>query len=409
VTHRSTRLRHFFQHTVLGNLWWALGGLLGLMQGVVGHWLLVVAAGRQGPGWGLALALALALVAANLALLPRLRRARQQGGWPRQAARAYTSVGIATLILGLAIASLWVGAVPAGLVLGWLGVSPQLAFELFRVVSAGVMLLLTTLLVWSFTAGARRIELTHTRIPVPGLHRSLSGLRLAQLSDLHIGNGMEGERLASLVQRVNHLQADVIVLTGDLFDFDPRFLEEGARGLQGLRARHGVYAVLGNHDAYTGSERVARALAEHAPGLRLLRGEFLRLPLAQPLYLAGVDDPGSGWAARDFEIAALAELAVVLPDDGPCVLLAHRPEAFLQASRLGIPLVLAGHTHGGQLALPLFESRLNLARLITRFDRGLFRENGSILYVNRGAGMAGPQMRIGSSREIAILELHAEA
>lgn len=404
---QPTRPQRFFRDIVLGNLWWTLGGLLGVMQAVVGHWFLVVAAGRRGPGWGLGLVLAAALVAANLALLPRLRRARQRGGWPRQMARFYTAIGLATLILGLAIVSLWLAAVPAGWVLGWLGVSAQLAFELFRLASAGVVCLLMTLLLWSFTGGARRIEQTHTRVSVPGLDSALAGLRFAQLSDLHIGNGLEGERLVALVRRVNQLRADVIVLTGDLFDFDPRFLEEGARALAGLHARHGVYGVLGNHDDYTGADRVAAALAEFAPGLRLLRGESLRLPVEQPLYLVGVDDPGRGWAARGFEIAELDEIAAALPEDGPSVLLVHRPEAFPQAACLGMGLVLAGHTHGGQLALPPFERRLNLARLITRYDRGLFRENGSTLYVNRGVGMAGPQMRIGAPREIAILELHA--
>jgi predicted MPP superfamily phosphohydrolase len=87
------------------------------------------------------------------------------------------------------------------------------------------------------------------------------------------------------------------------------------------------------------------------------------------------------------------------------VLLVHRPETFPQAARLGFPLVLAGHTHGGQLALPSVGGRLNLARLVTRYHRGLFRENGSVLYVNRGAGVAGPALRINCPREITTIEL----
>ena len=86
------------------------------------------------------------------------------------------------------------------------------------------------------------------------------------------------------------------------------------------------------------------------------------------------------------------------------VLLVHRPEAFPQAARLGFPLVLAGHTHGGQLALPSLGGQLNLARLMTRYHRGLFRENGSVLYVNRGAGVAGPAVRVNCPREITTIE-----
>jgi predicted MPP superfamily phosphohydrolase len=137
----------------------------------------------------------------------------------------------------------------------------------------------------------------------------------------------------------------------------------------------------------------------------LLRKDLVRLALPAPLYLAGVDDPGTLWTARDLELPALEELARALPEDGPVLLLVHRPEVFPQAARLGFPLVLAGHTHGGQLAVPGLAHRFNLARLMTRFDRGLFRENGSVLYVSRGAGVAGPALRISSPREITTLEL----
>jgi hypothetical protein len=132
---------------------------------------------------------------------------------------------------------------------------------------------------------------------------------------------------------------------------------------------------------------------------------LVRLPVAAPLYLAGIDDPGRDWTARGVDIPDLQLLAEELPCDGPTVLLVHRPEAFPQAARLGFPLVLAGHTHGGQLALPSLGGRLNLARLVTRYHRGLFRENGSVLYVNRGAGVAGPALRVNCPREITTIEL----
>jgi hypothetical protein len=169
-----------------------------------------------------------------------------------------------------------------------------------------------------------------------------------------------------------------------------------------------VFAVLGNHDTYTGTEKVVAALRDHAPSLRLLRKELVRVPVSAPLYLAGVDDPGRDWAARDVDLPDLQALAEKMPTDGPTVLLVHRPEAFPQAARLGFSLVLAGHTHGGQLALPSVGGRLNLARLFTRYHRGLFRENGSVLYVNRGAGVAGPALRINCPREITTIELVSE-
>jgi predicted MPP superfamily phosphohydrolase len=185
-------------------------------------------------------------------------------------------------------------------------------------------------------------------------------------------------------------------LTGDLFDSDSSFVEDGVRVLSGLRARHGVYAVLGNHDSYTGSDRIARALARLAPRVRLLRNELVRLPLAAPLYLAGVEDPGRDWSERGVEIKGLARVAAARPADGPTLLLVHRPEAFDQAARLGFPLVLAGHTHGGQLALPTPGGRYNLARLVTPL-------------VNRGLGVGGPPLRVNCPREIATLVLEASS
>ena len=84
-------------------------------------------------------------------------------------------------------------------------------------------------------------------------------------------------------------------------------------------------------------------------------------------------------------------MAAVRPADGPSLLLVHRPEVFEQATRLGFPLVLAGHTHGGQLALPTPGGRYNLARLVTPLTRGLYRAGASVLYVNRGLGVGGPR------------------
>jgi hypothetical protein len=104
-------------------------------------------------------------------------------------------------------------------------------------------------------------------------------------------------------------------------------------------------------------------------------------------------------------MSALDTVAHQRPTDGPVLLLAHQPENFQHAARLGFPLVLAGHTHGGQIALPGLESYCNAARLVTRYTRGLFHANGSAMYVNRGLGVGGPPLRIAAPREIATIEL----
>jgi len=208
-----------------------------------------------------------------------------------------------------------------------------------------------------------------------------------------------------MLEATNALDPDVIAITGDIFDFDPDCVEDGCRGLAALKARYGVYAILGNHDTYTGTDLVVSALQRLAPNVTLLRDEVVRLPLEQPLYIAGVEDPGRDWSARRLELEGLAVVAEARGDDGPTILLVHRPEAFTQAAKLGFPLVLAGHTHGGQLALPTPGGHYNLARVITRYTRGLFREGDTTLYVNRGLGVGGPALRVNCSREIATVEL----
>jgi len=383
--------------------------VLGLFQALLLHWLVVVAWGGRGPGLLRGALLAAALVAANALLVPSLRRARRRRGLPGAVARAYLECGVAVLLLGAVLVPLWLWYLPLAALWPALGLDAAGAHAAFRAVSIAAMAGVAVVLAWGYTIGQAVVDRTHLRVHLPGLHDDLSGLRLVQLSDLHIGNRLEEERLDDMLARANALDPDVIVLTGDLFDFDPAHVEDGARRLACLRARHGVYAVLGNHDAYVGSDLVARMLGEHAPNVRLLRDEIARLPVEWPLYLAGVEDPGRDWSARGAELEGLEVVAAQRPDDGPVVLLVHRPQVFAQAERLGFPLVLSGHTHGGQLALPLPGGQINLARVMASHTRGVYRSNGTTLYVNRGIGVGGPALRINCPREITIVELTSSA
>ena len=398
-------MKALLRRILFQNLMVTLTVLLSLGQLLIAHWVIVVLAGGDRPGvWPITGALCV-LVAGNLGTMGVLRRARRRAGWPRRAARLYMAGGLATLLVGLAVAVAWIGVFPITHLIAAAELSRLEAFDLFRGLSAALVLALVTMVLWGFTGGQRRVEHTRIRIPVKGLDAAHRGLRIVQISDLHIGNGFEEKRLRSVVGELNAMAPDIVALTGDLFDFDPAFIEQGARHLGELRAKLGVYAVLGNHDRYTGAEEVAAALGTLAPEIKLLREEVVRLPLPAPLYLAGVDDPEQDWTARGVHVASLERLARTLPQDGPVLLLVHRPELFPQAARLGFPLVLAGHTHGGQLALPTPGGRFNLARIITPFHRGLYRADGSVLYVNRGLGVAGPAIRFNCPREIATIEL----
>jgi hypothetical protein len=403
-------LRALVRRVIFENMGPALGILIGVMQVVVGHWVIVVFGGGPGPSPRVAFLLGAALVVANVLVTPALRGALRAPGLARSIARAYLALGLATVFVGAALVAAWAGFLPVATLLGAAGVGSSAALDVFRIATVPIVAALAFMIVWGFTVGQSKIEREVVRIELAGLPAPLRGMRVVQISDLHIGNEMERARLDGLVADVNALEPDLVAITGDIFDYDPSYVEDGARRLAGLRARYGVYAVLGNHDVMTGRERVASALRAHAPELRLLRGESVRAPAPAPFYVAGVEDPGregGDWHGPGMPFPGLAELGRALPTDGPTLLLVHRPEAFPEAARLGFPLVLAGHTHGGQVALPTPGGRLNPARLFTRFHRGLYHhdEHRSILYVNRGVGVAGPAIRFNCPREIATVEL----
>ena len=260
-------------------------------------------------------------------------------------------------------------------------------------------------ILWGWTFGQRRVSVEEIEVPMPGLPDPLRGLRIAHLTDLHIGPHLRAPKLSRYVDQICALDADLIVITGDIFDFDPGYIDEGCHELARLRARHGVFAILGNHDLYTGADAVAKGLAEHT-GIRLLRDEQIEIEIADArLFLLGIDDPGRNWTDRDSEHAAITRLTSELPPEVPHILLAHRPSFFRQAARLGIPLTLSGHTHGGQISLPGRGRHLNISRLIAHWTRGLFRDGQSWLYVSRGLGVAGIPVRLNCPREIALLEL----
>jgi predicted MPP superfamily phosphohydrolase len=398
---RGNILKEQLRRIVLEKLIFNLALLLGLAQFALGTWAWSVVAQRPPLGGVLGVVAIFVLVGANSFVVPALRRARVAAGRRAWFARLYTETGVATLLVASALGVVW---------LAWFVVGPiadAVGLDLsFRGVSSVVVGAAALAVLWGFTIGQSRVAHTRLRFELPGLHDDLRGLRIVQLSDLHIGNRLEGDRLERMVERANRLEPDLIVLTGDIFDFDRAHVPDGARRLSKLRARHGVYAVLGNHDAAAGADFVASALERWSPELRLLRDEIVAVPVGRPLYLAGVEDPGREWSRRDVELAGLDAVAAARRDDGPTVLLVHRPEAFAQAERHGFPLVLAGHTHGGQIALPGSAGQLNLARVMTRFTRGTYRRGGTTLYVNRGIGVAGPAIRIGCTREITTIELH---
>jgi predicted MPP superfamily phosphohydrolase len=232
---------------------------------------------------------------------------------------------------------------------------------------------------------------------IAGLPEAFDGLRVAQISDLHCGPFASGARVDRWVAAVNRLSPDIVAVTGDLIGSGSAFVPVVAASLGRLRAPDGVFACMGNHDYFTDGDEVAHAL-ERA-GLTLLRNRGVEVRRGDAaLYVAGVDDT---WTKRNDLERTLADR----PAGAPVLLLAHDPALFPEAAARGVDLTLSGHTHGGQLGLPFFARRLNLARLMTPFTTDFYRLEDATLYVNRGLGTTGPPVRLAVPPEIALLTL----
>ncbi len=204
------------------------------------------------------------------------------------------------------------------------------------------------------------------------------------------------------MRRANALDVDLVALTGDYVTSGTAFHHDIAAVLSELRARDGVFAVLGNHDYFGEGEPMISMLREGT--VTVLRNEHRTISRGDDrLVVAGVDDTYT----RRADIAR----ALRGREPGlPVVALAHDPQLFTELARCGAALVLSGHTHWGQLALPFVAERVNLSRLSYRYHAGLYSSGASTLYINPGLGTTGPPVRLGAPPEITVLRLHrAEA
>jgi uncharacterized protein len=243
----------------------------------------------------------------------------------------------------------------------------------------------------------QRPRLRARDVTIAGLPVDFDGYRVAQISDLHCGPFAGEGRVGRWVEAVNRLEADLVAVTGDLIASGTTYVDTVATSLGKLRARDGVYACMGNHDYFTDGDHVAEAL--EGAGLTLLRNRGVEVRRGDgAIFVAGVDDT---WTRRHDLDRTLADR----PPATPVVLLAHDPALFPEAAARGVDLTLSGHTHGGQVGVPFFAHRFNLAKVLTRFTTDLYRLENSLLYVNRGLGTTGPPVRLAVPPEIALFTL----
>lgn len=240
-------------------------------------------------------------------------------------------------------------------------------------------------------------EVSETDIWLRRLPEPFDGLRIVHLTDVHHSLFTPIEDVERAVHLANRLRPDLVALTGDYVTLSRSTIWPVARALGKLRARLGVFAVLGNHDFSTDPDEITRALKSER--IRVLRNQHFALRSRRThLWIVGVDD--RWWEADDLP-AALRHV----PARDAKILLCHNPVGVRQASEHGVDLVLSGHTHGGQVRLPVVGSVYGRSKLGERFVEGWNRLNGTQIYISRGIGKVLLPIRVGCPSEIALLRL----
>ncbi len=267
---------------------------------------------------------------------------------------------------------------------------------------------------YGFAAERLNYQVRRVEIPLANLPDALDGMKISQLSDIHLSGYISRDDVRRAVDMANDLSPDISVVTGDFITGASDPLAECIEEIRKLAAPLGVYGCNGNHEIYAKAEDAAERLFTQA-GMKLLRKENAQINFRGAyLNLIGVDyqrERGPG----GFKIQTLAGVEKLVRRDMPNILLSHNPNSFNRAAELGIDLSLAGHTHGGQVQVEILDHRLSPARFITDYIAGLYsRPLGtgesaaakvSQLYVNRGLGTVGAPVRLGVPPEITLITL----
>jgi len=242
------------------------------------------------------------------------------------------------------------------------------------------------------------IRLREQKIAIPALADDLDGLRIVQLTDIHLSPFLSERELAHCVGMANETNAHLALVTGDMISGNRDPLDACLKLLAGLNSEAGIFGCLGNHEVYANVEDYA---AQHGArlGIRYLRLEAARLKFGgTTMNLAGVD-------YQPFRKPYLKGADKLIESGMFNVLLSHNPDVFPVAVRQGYDLTIAGHTHGGQVRVEILRKDLNVARFFTPYVDGLYREGGKTIFVSRGIGTIGLPARLGAPPEVALLRL----
>ena len=324
-------------------------------------------------------------------------------GWPFYPGAAFRLLVVRALLY----TQLMLPFVAAGAVIGMLiGLPFGMSMVIGRALS-GAIIGAGALVLLAGYVGSRRLVVREVEARVRGLPMAFDGVRIAQISDLHVGPQTSRRFLRRVAQTVSGAGPDIIAVTGDVVDDRSEDVPWYAAAFATLRAPLGVYLIPGNHDIYAGWDAVSRSLRQNTEATILVNDSRLVERLGSRLAIVGTGDPAAGTrrgrvpndsAAPDVE-RALAHV----PPSTTVVAFAHNPALWPGLAERGVALTLSGHTHWGQLALP----RLgwSLASPFLEHAMGGHRAGDALLYINPGTGYWGIPFRLGAFPEITIVTL----
>ncbi len=279
---------------------------------------------------------------------------------------------------------------------------PRLPLPWYRTSSLALLLLTLSLSAIGTREAVAPPPVVAHDLTLPRLPKALDGLRIVQLTDLHLGTLNQESWIRDVVERTNALNADLVLLTGDMVDGSPQQLSAMTADLAGLKARYGVYGILGNHEYYSDIDLWLPEFARL--GITMLQNEHRMLTInGEPVALIGLTDH----AAERFgkPMPNLKQAMTGLPPYHLSLLMAHQPKDARKNSRQGIDLQLSGHTHGGMVrGLDLLVSRVNKG-----FVSGWYHLGKMAMFVSPGTGLwSGFALRLGVPGEISLIILHSQ-
>lgn len=267
---------------------------------------------------------------------------------------------------------------------------------LFKVSSQGLLMLSVAMAGLGYLTARYGLKIKKVQIPLPQLPSELTDLRIVQISDLHIGLTIDKDYVQRVVDQVMQQKPDMIMITGDMVDGTPENLQERWQPLRQINASSGVFFITGNHEYYSGAESWI-ALIKDLGFIPLINENKIVSYKNIPVLVAGVTDTSGG----QFLPGHAPDTAKARGQDQQAalkILLAHRPEAYLEAEALGFDLQLSGHTHAGQF----FPFNM-LVMFAHKFYKGLNQYGKLWVYVNQGTGYWGPANRFALPPEITLI------